>query len=93
MRPRPTLLTYYAVSVQGLADWNVDPSQVIPWVDHLESLGIKTKQLFGQWVHTYPDSIGKGGVEGYLDVDLAQEELDGVKASAEILRKTYAEIG
>lgn len=48
-------------SIQGLADWNVDPSQVIPWVDHLESLGLHTKQLFGQWVHTYPDSIGEGG--------------------------------
>jgi X-Pro dipeptidyl-peptidase len=49
-------------SVQGLDDWNVDPSQVIPWVDHLESLGLHTKQLFGQWVHTYPDSIDAGGV-------------------------------
>jgi L-lactate dehydrogenase len=39
-----------------------------------------------------PTIIGKGGVEGYLQVDLSKEELDGVKASADILRKTYAEI-
>jgi predicted acyl esterase len=47
-------------SVQGLYDWNVDPSQVVPWVDHLESLGIRTKQLLGQWEHSWPDSIGSG---------------------------------
>jgi predicted acyl esterase len=44
-------------SVQGLQDWNVDPSQVVPWVDQLESKGLRTKQLLGQWGHSWPDSI------------------------------------
>lgn len=44
-------------SVQGLQDWNVDPSQVIPWVDQLEGRGLRTKQLLGQWGHSWPDSI------------------------------------
>jgi predicted acyl esterase len=48
-------------SVQGLQDWNVDPSQVIPWVDQLESQGIRTKQLLGQWGHAWPDGIGLEG--------------------------------
>lgn len=42
-------------SVQGLQDWNVDPSQVIPWVDELNKTGIKAKQLLGQWGHAWPD--------------------------------------
>lgn len=49
------------LSVQGLQDWNVDPSQVIPWVDHLESLGLETKQMLGQWGHAWPDGIGTNG--------------------------------
>ena len=48
-------------SIQGLQDWNVDPSQVVPWVDELEASGLKTKQLLGQWGHAWPDSIGEGG--------------------------------
>ena len=48
-------------SIQGLQDWNVDPSQVVPWVDHLEASGLKTKQLLGQWEHSWPDNIGKDG--------------------------------
>ncbi len=49
-------------SIQGLQDWNVDPSQVVPWVDALEGQGIKTKQLLGQWGHAWPDGIGADGV-------------------------------
>ncbi|MEK6984902.1 MAG: CocE/NonD family hydrolase [Candidatus Thermoplasmatota archaeon] len=49
-------------SIQGLQDWNVDPSQVIPWVDELEARGLKTKQLLGQWGHAWPDGIGEKGV-------------------------------
>jgi predicted acyl esterase len=48
-------------SVQGLQDWNVDPSQVVPWVDQLEASGLRTKQLLGQWEHSWPDSIGEDG--------------------------------
>ncbi len=48
-------------SVQGLQDWNVDPSQVVPWVDELDAMGVKTKQLLGQWGHAWPDGIGTDG--------------------------------
>jgi putative CocE/NonD family hydrolase len=41
--------------VHGLQDWNVDPSQVYPWVDALEDAGIKTHIYFGQFSHRYPD--------------------------------------
>ncbi|QLD85252.1 CocE/NonD family hydrolase [Natronomonas halophila] len=41
--------------VHGLQDWNVDPSQVYPWVDALEEAGIKTHIYFGQFSHRYPD--------------------------------------
>jgi predicted acyl esterase len=44
-------------SIQGLQDWNVDPSQVIPWVDELERQGFVVKQLLGQWNHAWPDSV------------------------------------
>jgi predicted acyl esterase len=48
-------------SIQGLQDWNVDPSQVIPWVDQLEAKGLVTRQLLGQWGHAWPDGIGADG--------------------------------
>lgn len=48
-------------SIQGLQDWNVDASQVVPWVDELESLGLETKQLLGQWNHAWPDGIASNG--------------------------------
>ncbi len=49
-------------SIQGLQDWNVDPSQVVPWVDHLQvDQGLRTKQWLGQWEHSWPDSIGEDG--------------------------------
>jgi predicted acyl esterase len=48
-------------SVQGLQDWNVDPSQVVPWVDQLGEKGLVTRQLLGQWEHSWPDNIGDKG--------------------------------
>ena len=39
-----------------------------------------------------PTIVGKDGVEGYLNVDLAAEELAGVRHAAEVLKKTYSEI-
>ncbi|MBW3582558.1 MAG: CocE/NonD family hydrolase [Euryarchaeota archaeon] len=61
---KPDVMANYkgsVFSVQGLQDWNVDPSQVVPWVDELERSGIRTKQLLGQWAHAWPDSIGEKG--------------------------------
>jgi predicted acyl esterase len=43
------------LSIQGLQDWNVDPSQVVPWVDQLNKTGVPTYQLLGQWGHNNPD--------------------------------------
>ncbi|MGB0652798.1 MAG: CocE/NonD family hydrolase [Thermoplasmatota archaeon] len=45
-------------SIQGLQDWNVDPSQSVPWGDDLERQGLHVKQLLGQWGHDYPDRMG-----------------------------------
>ena len=42
--------------VQGLQDWNVDPSLVIPWVNKLNASGAPLKQMLGQWGHANPDS-------------------------------------
>jgi len=42
--------------VQGLQDWNVDPSHSYPWVNALEDRGIVVKHLLGQWAHAWPDS-------------------------------------
>jgi L-lactate dehydrogenase len=39
-----------------------------------------------------PTIIGKGGVEGYLDVELTDEEKAGVAKSAEVLKDTYQQI-
>ncbi len=57
-------------SIQGLQDWNVDPSQVIPWVDELDQQGLKTKQLLGQWAHNWPD----GNVDRNRDGEVTDEE-------------------
>jgi predicted acyl esterase len=54
-------------SIQGLQDWNVDPSQVIPWVDQLEAKGLVTRQLLGQWGHAWPDGIGAEGAAVVCD--------------------------
>jgi len=39
-----------------------------------------------------PTIIGKDGVEGYLDVKLAPEELEGITKSAAVLKETYQKI-
>jgi predicted acyl esterase len=43
--------------VHGLQDWNVNPSQVVPWVDQLMDSDIQTKAWLGQWNHHYPDRV------------------------------------
>jgi L-lactate dehydrogenase len=40
-----------------------------------------------------PTIIGKDGVEGYLDVTLTDDERAGIDSAAEVLKKTYTEIG
>jgi putative CocE/NonD family hydrolase len=41
--------------VHGLEDWNVNPSQVVPWIRDLQQAGIPTKAWLGVWGHAYPD--------------------------------------
>ena len=41
--------------VHGLEDWNVNPSQVVPWINQLQDAGIPTKAWLGVWGHHYPD--------------------------------------
>ncbi len=43
--------------VHGMQDWNVDPSQVIPWIGELMESDIETKGWLGQWAHHYPDRV------------------------------------
>lgn len=40
-----------------------------------------------------PTIIGKDGVEGYLDVDLSEEEKAGIAKAASVLKDTYSQIG
>lgn len=61
---RPAVAANYKgsiFSIQGLQDWNVDPSMVIPWVDELNQTGIPTYQFLGQWGHSYPDTNTEAG--------------------------------
>lgn len=37
----------------GFQDWNVDPSQPIPWVDSLNRSGTPVKYMLGQWGHGF----------------------------------------
>jgi predicted acyl esterase len=41
-----------------LQDDNVEPGQAIPFVDELARSGIRVKQLYAQYGHTYPGAVG-----------------------------------
>ncbi|HWG90999.1 MAG TPA: CocE/NonD family hydrolase [Candidatus Thermoplasmatota archaeon] len=43
--------------IHGLHDWNVNPSQAVPFVRELQAAGIETKAWFGVWEHHYPDRV------------------------------------
>lgn len=43
--------------VQGLQDWNVDPSLTIPWTSKLNASGVPLKMFLGQWGHAFPDQF------------------------------------
>jgi putative CocE/NonD family hydrolase len=59
----PDVLERYRGSVllvQGMQDWNVDPSHQYPFVNALEERGVYVKHLLGQWAHSWPDgSVGR----------------------------------
>jgi predicted acyl esterase len=41
--------------IQGLHDWNVNPSQQVPMINALQDNGNKVKAWLGVWQHHYPD--------------------------------------
>lgn len=41
--------------IHGMIDWNVDPSQAVPFVNEMIDAGIETRAWLGQWGHAYPD--------------------------------------
>lgn len=43
--------------VHGLEDWNVNPSQVVPFFQQLQDKGIDAKMWLGVWAHAYPDRV------------------------------------
>lgn len=42
--------------IHGMVDWNVDPSQAVPFVNDMMDAGIPTLAWLGQWAHAYPDN-------------------------------------
>jgi predicted acyl esterase len=60
-RYRDDILANYRGSVylvQGLQDWNVNPSLQYPWIHELEARGVTVHHLLGQWGHARPYSDG-----------------------------------
>ncbi len=45
--------------IHGMQDWNVDPSQVVPYVNEMIDAGIPTRAWLGQWAHAYPDNTNE----------------------------------
>lgn len=43
--------------VHGMEDWNVDPSQAVPFVNAMQDAGIPVRAWLGQWGHAYPDHM------------------------------------
>lgn len=41
--------------IHGMVDWNVDPSQAVPFLQDLQAADIPTLAWLGQWAHAYPD--------------------------------------
>ena len=40
--------------IHGLADWNVKPDHMTPWLEELYARNVTVKQWLGQWAHDYP---------------------------------------
>ena len=57
---RPAILERYngtAWVIHGLEDWNVNPSQVVPFINEMQDAGIPTRAWLGVWGHAYPDRV------------------------------------
>jgi predicted acyl esterase len=57
---RPRILESYQGSVwvvHGLEDWNVNPSQAVPFINDMQDAGIEVRAWLGVWGHAYPDRV------------------------------------
>ncbi len=73
---RPMILEEYQGSVwiiQGLEDWNVNPSNTVPFIRDLQDAGIETRAWLGVWGHAYPDRVDE---HRNVRWDWAQEVLE-----------------
>jgi len=55
-----TILNNYNGSawvIHGLQDYNVNPSQVVPFTQQMREQGTDTLAWLGQWGHAYPDRV------------------------------------
>jgi predicted acyl esterase len=43
--------------IHGMQDYNVNPSQVVPFTKQMREEGIETLAWLGQWDHAYPDRV------------------------------------
>jgi predicted acyl esterase len=43
--------------IHGMQDYNVNPSQVVPFTHEMRHEGIETLVWLGQWDHAYPDRV------------------------------------
>ncbi|PSG96726.1 hypothetical protein BRD56_09155 [Thermoplasmatales archaeon SW_10_69_26] len=43
--------------IHGMQDYNVNPSQVVPFTHEMRHEGIETLAWLGQWDHAYPDRV------------------------------------
>lgn len=41
--------------IHGLEDWNVNPSQAVPFINEMQDAGIPVHAWLGVWGHAYPD--------------------------------------
>ncbi|HEX2021241.1 MAG TPA: CocE/NonD family hydrolase [Candidatus Thermoplasmatota archaeon] len=50
----PETLDASVFYIHGLADWNVKPDHMDPWIDALRQRNVTIKMWLGQWGHDYP---------------------------------------
>lgn len=50
----PDTLDASVFYIHGLADWNVKPDHMTPWLEELYARDVTVKQWLGQWAHEYP---------------------------------------
>lgn len=61
-RVRPNVSVFV---VHGLVDYNVKTHNLLPWYTELQSHGVPTKILLGQWPHAYPGTARPNGLKDW----------------------------